>query len=244
MDQFRLILILIGVALLLIVYYLSRRSSAKPKPNSKSPRRPQIPMSGHVNPPELPYQVRQESIKPQRRKRYVKYLGTASDANPVKQGVYDQIADTAPFSVTVYVMPLAGVHFRREQVVHCMQSLGCVPRSDAHYDYLILDEQSGRKVARLFTVKDAHEPGIFSHDTDAPGSTNGLVFDMQLPGPIDSIMAFEKLLDIARVVATKLNGVVCDDLQNRLTKQATTHIKDRIIDFNRKLRTGQIPSIQ
>ena len=200
-------------------------------------------MSGDVAPPERPYQAALENRKPQRRKRYVKYLGEGS-RDPVKQSLYNQQASVDPLHVTVYVMPLAGIHFRREQVLHCMTSLGCVASSEAHYDYLILDEHSGHKVNRLFSVHDVHEPGIFSQEPDAPASTNGLLLDMQLPGPMDSILAFEKLLDIARAVATKLNGVVCDDLQNRLTKQATTHIKDRITDYNLKLRSGHIPSIQ
>ena len=200
-------------------------------------------MSGDVAPPERPYQAALEHRKPQRRKRYVKYLGESA-SHSVKQSLYDQQANLDPLTVSVYVMPLAGIHFRREQVVHCMTSLGCVPSSGEHYDYLILDENSGQKVNRLFAVSDVHEPGIFSHESAAPLSTNGLLFEMQLPGPMDSILAFEKLLEIARAVATKLNGVVCDDLQNRLTRQATTHIKDRIIDYNLKLRSGHIPSIQ
>ena len=232
---------------MVLVYYRSRRSGAKPgaTPKSKSPLRPKIPMSGDVAPPERPYQAAlEQNKKSQRRKRYVKFLGDATGSDSVKQSLYNQDASVAPLTVTVYVMPLASIHFRREQVLHCMQSLGCVPRSEAHYDYLILDDKSGHKVNRLFAISDVHEPGIFSHEPDAPGVTNGLVFEMQLPGPMESIIAFEKLLDVARVVATKLNGVVCDDLQNRLTKQATTHIKDRIIDYNRKLRSAHLPSIQ
>ena len=67
---------------------------------------------------------------------------------------------------------------------------------------------------------------------------------MEIPGPIESVMAFERLLEVARRIATRLNGVVCDDLQNRLTKQATLHIKDKIVDYNRKLQYVHSPSIQ
>ena len=72
MDQFRLILLLIGIVLLVLVYYRSRRSGAKPgaTPKSKSPLRPKIPMSGDVAPPERPYQAAlEQNKKPQRRKR-------------------------------------------------------------------------------------------------------------------------------------------------------------------------------
>jgi FtsZ-interacting cell division protein ZipA len=240
MDPFRLILLVVGIILLALVYFFTQRTSKKPTSRRKIP----IPMSGDVSPQERPYQARLEKKKLQSRKRFVSYLGPGSTSPSTTQHLYDQVSNLEPFAVTVYVMPLAGMLFRREQVVLCLESLGCVPRSDVSYDYLILDEHQGKKVNRLFTVSDVHDPGIFSYAGDAPKNTDGLVFEMQLPGPIESVIAFERLLDVARLVATKLNGVVCDDLQNKLTKQATSHIKDKIVDYNQKLRYTHSSSVQ
>ena len=255
MDQFRLILIFIGIALLLLVYVLSRRSSSRQRNQPEEPtivqttaqKKPRIPMSGDVAPPERPYQATTEPVlSPQKksRKRYVKFLGS-SNSSRSKSPTYSQLdSPLEALTVVVYVMPLAGISFRREQVLRCLESMGCVPRGDDGFDYVILDKSENKMMHRLFMITDAHKPGIFSNDSDAADKTNGLVFEMRLPGPIDSVAAFEKLLDIARLVATKLNGVVCDDLQNRLTKQATSHIKDRILDHNRKMRFSQQSSIQ
>jgi FtsZ-interacting cell division protein ZipA len=300
MDQFRLTLALIGVALVVLIYFLSRRSGRRPRefrqeishetaeetahrtypdpmddtfdddlddiiddtsheipqddfqetiqaaPPEKSARY-RIPMSGDVNPPERPYRaaMEQEQSQPRKsRKRYVKFLSGA-DKNRAKDTGHFQIdRNLEPLTVVVYVMPLPGITFRREQVLRCLQSLGCVPRSDAGYDYVILDRTKNKNLQRLFMITDAHAPGIFARDEAAADKTNGLILEMRLPGPMDSVMAFEKLLDIARLIATKLNGVVCDDLQNRLTKQATMHIKDRILDHNRKMRFTQSSSLQ
>jgi len=239
MDPLRLMLLVAGIVVLGVVYYLTRRASKK---QLREPRR-HIPMSGDVAPPERPYQATFEPrIKPQKRKRFVAFMrnGLSSSGNN-KQGMYSQSPQSLePFSVTVYVTPLAGLQFRREQVLTCLENIGCVPRSDDEhdksFDFLVLEHEQGKKVNRLFTIHDAHHPGIFSRSPDAPDQTNGLVFEMQLPGPIESVMAFERLLEVARRVATKLNGVVCDDLRNRLTRQATLHIKDRIVDYNRKLQ--------
>ena len=251
MDQFRLTLALVGIAVLLLVYFLSRRSSRRDAirdtPRESPAARHRIPMSGDVNPPERPYQAAMESAhSPARksRKRYVKFL-SGTDSNRSKTAGYYQLESALePLTVMVYVMPLPGITFRREQVRRCLESIGCVPRSDAGFDYVILDQAKHKAVHRLFMVTDAHAPGIFARDEPVADRTNGLIFEMRLPGPIDSVMAFEKLLDIARLVATKLNGVVCDDLQNRLTKQATMHIKDRIQDYNRKMRFTQSSSMQ
>ena len=251
MDQFRLILALIGIALLLLVYFVSRRSNAK-NLNSKTEQlvagnRHQIPMSGDVSPPERPCQAAMEEANiPQRksRKRYVKFLsGSKSSHSKTSSHAYQETR-FEPLTVVIYVMPLPGISFRREQVMRCLESMGCVPRRDAGFDYVVLDKSENKMMHRLFKIDDAHEPGVFSQLPGTPEKTNALVFEMQLPGPIDSVAAFEKLLEIARVVATKLNGVVCDDLRNRLTKQATTHIKDRILDHSRRMRFNHSSSLQ
>lgn len=244
MDPFRLILLAVGIILLMVVYYVTKKAANKP---SGRPKKRQIPMSGDVSPQERPYQATFETKKPERRKRFVQYLSTGLSGSSTNQKMYDQASALEPFAVTVYVMPLAGLQFRHDQVIACMEAVGCVPRtvdSDISYDYVIIDDEHSKKVNRLFNIRDAHQPGIFSHATDAPDKTNGLVFEMQLPGPMESVMAFERLLEVARRVATKLNGVVCDDLQNRLTKQATLHIKDKIVDYNRKLRYVHSSSVQ
>ena len=248
MDQFRLILILAGLVLLLGIYVVSRRSSIKGNVGkSRSVRSKSIPMSGDVSPQERPYQAAMENAAlapPKRRKRYVKFLRSSNAVSDNQHSLYNIRKELEPLAVTVFVLPLTGTTFRREQVINCLKSFGCIARVDVGYDYVLLDDSRANRVNRLFTVKDVHDPGIFTGNGDAAKSTNGLVFEMQLPGPMESVMAFEKLLDVARMIATKLNGVVCDDLRNRLTRQATLHIKDKIVDYNRKLRFTQSSSIQ
>ncbi|MGD8567646.1 MAG: cell division protein ZipA C-terminal FtsZ-binding domain-containing protein [Gammaproteobacteria bacterium] len=251
MDQFRLILILVGLVLVAVVYWITRRSSAS-KGSQKARalnRRRSIPLSGDVSPPERPYQGHgradsDRSLPVRNRKRYVKYVRSANAVAGGPQALYNAGAEPEPMSVTVFVLPLTGTTFKREQVIHCLKSFGCIARGHEGYDYVTLDKNQANRVNRLFTVKDVHEPGIFAGEGQSQNTTNGLVFEMQLPGPMESVMAFERLLDIARTVATRLNGVVCDDLRNRLTRQTTLHIKDKIVDYNRKLRFTHSHSVQ
>lgn len=244
MDPFRLLLLAVGIILLLVVYFITRRAARKPA----RPVKREIPKSGDVAPPERPYQGSYEARKDKpKRKRFVKFMSSGFSRSSLGQSIYGQNTSVEPFAVVVYVMPHAGLQFRREQVIACLEAVGCVPRADSgdvSYDYLLLDDEQGKKVKRLFTVSDAHRPGIFSHGQDTPEKTNSLIFKMELPGPIESVMAFERLLEVTRRIASKLNGVVCDDLQNRLTRQATLHIKDKIVDYNRKLQFVQSSSLQ
>lgn len=244
MDPFRLLLLAVGIILLMVVYYITKRAASKSVHLTKR----EIPKSGDVAPPERPYQSSYQPRKSQlKRKRFVKFMNSSFSGAGAGHDLYGQATALEPFDVIVYVMPHAGLQFRREQVISCLETVGCIPRNDGVdvvYDYVILEDDTGKKVKRLFTVSDAHQPGIFSHSEEAPDKTNSLIFKMELPGPIESVMAFERLLEVARRVATKLNGVVCDDLQNRLTKQATLHIKDKIVDYNRKLQYVHASSIQ
>jgi FtsZ-interacting cell division protein ZipA len=250
MDPFRLLLIVVGLILVVAIYVASRRSPGDSlSTRSALTRRHTIPLSGDVAAPERPYQGNPESgrtlpIARKRRKRYVNYMRGSNAATASQQSFYNLNTEPEPLSVTVFVLPLTGTTFKRDQVINCLKSLGCMPRGHQGYDYVILDDEQANRVNRLFTVKDVHDAGIFAGNGQAANSTNSLAFEMQLPGPMDSVMAFEKLLEVARLVATKLNGVVCDDLQNRLTRQTTLHIKDKIVDYNRRLRFTQSSSIQ
>lgn len=246
MGQFRLILILVGIILLLGIYWKSRRGLTKSASGkSRSVRPKPIPMSGDVAAQDRPYRTAMDAEPTRKhRKRYVKFMHGSKAASDHAHSLYNISKQPEPFAVTVFVLPHAGITFRREQVIHCLKSIGCIARGDQGYDYVLLNDKRASRVSRLFTVRDVHEPGIFSGHGEAEASTNGLLFEMQLPGPMESVMAFEKLLDIARLVATKLNGMVCDDLRNRLTRQATLHIKDRIVDYNRKLRVTQSSPVQ
>lgn len=243
MDPFRLLLLAVGIILLLAVYFITKRATQKPS----KPRQHSLPMSGDVDPPERPYQASFEARKPRQRKRFVKFMNAGSSGSSAGQNLYQQAGALEPFDVIVYVMPHAVLEFRREQVIACLETVGCIARvdgEDVSYDYLLLDDEQGKRVKRLFTVSDVHQPGIFCHSSDAPQKTSSLVFKMELPGPMESVMAFERLLEVARRIATKLNGVVCDDLQNRLTRQTTLHIKDKIVDYNRKLQFVHSLSVQ
>ena len=59
---------------------------------------------------------------------------------------------------------------------------------------------------------------------------------MQLPGPLDGILAFEKMLQAADSLARSLGGVLCDDKHNKLSTQTIAHIKDEISDYNLQLQ--------
>ncbi len=90
---------------------------------------------------------------------------------------------------------------------------------------------------RLFSIASMVEPGYFDPENVNTYRTPGIILFLQLPGPIDSVLAFEKMHQMGEMLAKRLNGILCDDKHNKITPQSITHIKDEISEYSLKLRT-------
>ena len=90
---------------------------------------------------------------------------------------------------------------------------------------------------RLFSIASMVEPGYFDPGDVNSYRTPGLVLFLQLPGPIDGVLAFEKMHQMGEMLAKRLSGTLCDDKHNKITPQSVTHIKDEISEYSLKLRT-------
>ena len=90
---------------------------------------------------------------------------------------------------------------------------------------------------RLFSVASMVEPGYFDPEDMSTYRTPGIALFLQLPGPIDGVLAFEKMHQVAVMIAKQLSGILCDDKRNKITLQTITHLKDQISEYNLKLRT-------
>ena len=90
---------------------------------------------------------------------------------------------------------------------------------------------------RLFSIANMVEPGYFDSRDINTYRTPGLALFMQLPGPIDGVLAFEKMHQMGEMLARRLSGILCDDKRNKITQQSITHIKDEISEYNLRLRT-------
>ncbi|ADJ28342.1 cell division protein ZipA [Nitrosococcus watsonii] len=89
----------------------------------------------------------------------------------------------------------------------------------------------------IFSVANIMEPGSFDLEQIEHFSTMGLALFMRLPGPAGGFAAFDRMLEIARLLAEKLNGEVRDERRNILTAQALEQIRERILAFNRACRS-------
>lgn len=88
-----------------------------------------------------------------------------------------------------------------------------------------------------FSVANLVEPGNFNLDEIDDFSTPGVVFFMHLPGPRESIKAYEAMVETARCLVKNLEGELRDQTHSVATKQTLEHYKQRIRDFERRQLT-------
>jgi len=129
--------------------------------------------------------------------------------------------------IVINVLGNYGTNFKGVQLQEAFQNIGLEYGDMRIYHYYPDDSQQ-----RLFSVASIKEPGCFDFDNPAIYSTKGISLFMLLPGPLDGKLAFEILYGVATELANRLGGYLCDEDFNKLTKQATAHMKDKISDFN------------
>jgi cell division protein ZipA len=88
-----------------------------------------------------------------------------------------------------------------------------------------------------FSVANLVEPGNFDLDEIEGFTTPGVVFFMHLPGPRDSVKAYEAMVETAKCLVKNLNGELRDQSHSVATKQTLEHYKQRIRDFERRQLT-------
>ena len=67
--------------------------------------------------------------------------------------------------------------------------------------------------------------------------SRGVCLFMQLPGPKRSIVALERMVEVARKLAIKLGAEMRDENHSVITPQTIEHYRQRVMDFERKRRT-------
>jgi len=83
----------------------------------------------------------------------------------------------------------------------------------------------------LCSVANTVEPGRFDIEHMAELETPGLSLFMQLPGPLEGRVAFDRVLQLGRALAERLGGELCDESRSVLTLQTIGHLKENIESF-------------
>ncbi|MBM6551284.1 cell division protein ZipA [Marinomonas ostreistagni] len=85
-----------------------------------------------------------------------------------------------------------------------------------------------------FSMANAIEPGTFDLDTMGESECPGVSFFMGLPGPKNSMKAFDFMLETAQALVRNLGGELRDERRAPMSEQTIAHCRQRIRDFERR----------
>lgn len=85
-----------------------------------------------------------------------------------------------------------------------------------------------------FSMANAIEPGTFDLDTMGESECPGVSFFMGLPGPKNSMKAFDFMLETAQTLVRNLGGELRDERRSPMSEQTIAHCRQRIKDFERR----------
>jgi cell division protein ZipA len=263
MDEMRIILIIIGLILLAAIYWLGRRDERRAQ-EKKALQERHDPLTGTIADDvddDLAYDrffmseadneiifkspVMKETTSPA-----TVNAGYSATANTHDEAVFVSMEEPAPQAIelpagvkpliiNLTVLAPQDMTFKGNHLKQTLDESGMSHGDMSIYHYFRkpkVDSLPSRG-QRLFSIANMVEPGYFDPTDLNTYQTPGIVLFLQLPGPIDGVLAFEKMHQMGEMLAKRLSGVLCDEKLNKITPQSITHIKDEISEYSLKLRT-------
>ncbi len=146
----------------------------------------------------------------------------------------EETSETGPESLLLVLnlMSPKGHVFTGEGIHAVMTSAGLTHGEHKIYHYL--DNGSA-----VFSIANAIEPGYFELSQLKTISTPGLALFMELPGPLECRKAFDTMLEVSQRLATALTGDLCDENRSVLTQQTISHLKEKVEAYRLKQQASQ-----
>jgi len=129
--------------------------------------------------------------------------------------------------VTVRIVAREERSFSGGELILCMRGIGL-----RHGKFGIFHRYDGSDEERtIFSVASLIEPGRFDLQNINGQKIPGISLFLVLPGPIESVEAFDMMLSAARVVTQSLDGELLDESGSSLSIQRERYLREEIIQF-------------
>lgn len=239
MDPLRITLLVIGVLVILAVYWWSTRGRRaegddhlsageaegyeKPVPRSLSHGN-----AGVEEPYPDPFEelegVGRVVVRRDEQAIEDEELGRIS----TREDVEEDLPDGEELIIALTIMAPPGRPFSGSDVVAAAQAVGM--------EFGMMDifhfHSPGRKTPKpVFSLASAVEPGVIDPEEADAILTPGLILFMRLPGPLEGEAALDTMLDRARILSEQLDGELCDETRSVLTPQTIGHLRERISEW-------------
>lgn len=212
MDGLRWILLALGVAVIVVVYFISRRPSGGVRAIDAPAAEPETFSAPTDEPDEA--SLREELARMQT------LVGEQRDETTPPRDA-EQL-------IVVSVMAPAAAPFTGAALEQAFAHCGLIYDAQQRvYHRLVVD---GDPAQPVFSVANAVNPGLFERADMAAFSSPGVSLILQLPGPVDGVQAFDDMINTAGRLAAELGGELQDHQHSALSRQTVAHLRERIID--------------
>lgn len=87
----------------------------------------------------------------------------------------------------------------------------------------------GGRAKEVYAVANMVKPGTFPQHELKTFTTSGVTMFLQLPGPLEGVVAFDDLINTAQRLAVELGGELEDQQHERLSQQQIEYMRERIV---------------
>ena len=252
MDTLRLILLLLGLVLIVGIYWRYREPKGgrddEPSVHKPLPRRRFGRLFQRDNPKrEIP---EERHIGPEISDEDLDALGSISvrraegPEDVMEEDIHidwDSMTPVEPEDeviIAFHILSRGEAKFSGEQIRQAAEHSGFV-YGDMDIFHYYSDKQASEGIA-VCSLANLFKPGHFDLNETTAFSTAGISLFMQLPGPVEAREAFKTTLEKARELAGQLNGVLCDETRSILTEQTVAHLREEVEDFRFKQQMAAV----
>ncbi|MGI9249027.1 MAG: cell division protein ZipA [Woeseiaceae bacterium] len=211
MDGLRWLLLFFGILVIAGVYLYSRRDKKKPDDDANIDR---------VEPTLLHDGDERDS---------------GSEDSPIlsPDSPGDEVALAAPADnvpqkiVTLRIVARDTKAFKGDELILSMRGIGL-----RHGKFGIFHRYDGNDETRtIFSAASLVEPGSFDLANIKDQQIPGISLFLVLPGPVDSVEAFDLMMNTARALSQSLAGELLDESGSTLSIQRERYLREEIIQY-------------
>ena len=204
MDGLRWLLLFFGILVIAGVYFYSRREREKAEEEPVPDRRLAPTLGGEPAP------------EPEEEEQLPEPIEVGGDVPAAKQKI-----------VTLRLIARDGGAFKGDELVLSMRGIGL-----RHGKFGIFHRYDGNDEERtVFSAASLVEPGSFDLANIKEQEMPGISLFLVLPGPIDSVEAFDMMMESARTLAQSLGGELLDESGSTLSIQRERYMREEVIQY-------------
>ncbi len=156
-------------------------------------------------------------------------VSASDDADP--EDIVDTELDSAPDApqkiVTIRIVAREKKSFAGDELVLSMRGIGL-----RHGKFGIFHRYDGDDESKaVFSAASLIEPGSFDLQNIKAQEIPGISLFLVLPGPMDSVEAFDLMLAAARTLTQSLDGELLDESGSTLSIQRERYMREEIIQY-------------